>query len=948
MAQNNNIPLEPVMQLPKGCVPALISRFKDPSLNLHLLDENDVQEVREEWEVVHNENVLFSQKGGQTDMLSSFADISIVGGGRGGGKGQPYDAPVVTPFGLRKIGDLEVGSIITDIHGCMQRVICITELGIRKVFRLHFSDGTYVDCTDDHLWKIKQTNRIRKSREINGTGQEADWQLMTMQMIATYIDTKYKRRGRYTGNLLVPLCEPVKFTRSQGRKYKPITDPYIIGAILGDGCITESIEKGAYDALLSCADDEIVSSFESAGIDMSLYGQKENNKAKDYRIKNNTLKADLTNLNMYGHSAYDKFIPEYYKFATLEERWALVQGLMDTDGTADIRGHCSFATVSKQLADDFAFVLRSLGAYVTISKKERYYTKDKKRLKGADCYELYIKIKDSDRLFRIQRKKSRCKPYNGGVSEPTKRIVCYEIIGTDKCRCIAVSDPSALYLTSDFTVTHNSYVLLMNTLYDVTNPHLRAIIFRKELDDLSDIIDTSEEIYKDFGTYNRAKNDMTWNFYNGGWLTFSFHDMEYADFHDRYQGKQYPYIAIDEVTQMSYKKFKVLTMSNRNAYGIRNRIVGSCNPDPDSWVAKFIEWWINQETGLPIPERCGKIRYCFMDGDDVTQIVWGDTREEVFEKCKQTLMQYWKPEFERYGTPQDLFIKSVTFIPASLADNVALMSSDPSYLANLIGQDEETRARFLDGNWKYKAAGHDLIKIEHMERFYDNAEQIDDGVRRVTCDAAFDGGDKCVFWLWVGNHIFDIEVCSKDSKETIKFTQALLERWRVREENFAYDLIGVGQIFKGFFKKAIPFNAKEAVDDKFKGMYYNIKAQVFQYFADHIKDGTYSIAPELLERKFSGKGYKNKTLKEILNEERRVVRFREDDPTRVIDKVKTMKKLIHRSPDFIEGAAIREIWNIKHIHHKPKNLGLVGGVNKRMRHRMSSYTEKLNFGGRRW
>lgn len=493
-----------------------------------------------------------------------------------------------------------------------------------------------------------------------------------------------------------------------------------------------------------------------------------------------------------------------------------------------------------------------------------------------------------------------------------------------------------------------SYVLLMNALYDITNPHLRAIIFRKELDDLSDIIDTSDDIFKEFGTYNRAKNDMTWNFYNGGWLTFSFHEMEYDDFHDRYQGKQYPYIAIDEITQMSYKKFKVLTMSNRNAYGIRNRIVGSCNPDPDSWVARFIAWWIDQETGLPIPERCGKVRYCFMDGDDVTQIVWGDTKEEVFGKCRQTLMQYWKPEYERFGTPQDLFIKSVTFIPASLSDNIALMSSDPSYLANLIGQDEETRARFLEGNWKYKAAGHDLLKIEHMEKFYDNAEQTDDGVRRVTCDAAFDGGDKCVFWLWVGNHIFDIEVCSKDSKETINFTKALLQRWRVREENFAYDLIGVGQIFKGFFKKAVPFNAKEAVDEKFKGMYYNIKAQAFQYFADHIKDGTYSIAPDLLERRFSGKGYKNKTLKEILNEERRCIRFREDDPTRVIDKVKVMKKLIHRSPDFIEGACIREIFNIKNIHHKPKNIGLVGGVSKKTRHRMRNFTEKLNFGGRRW
>ena len=471
-----------------------------------------------------------------------------------------------------------------------------------------------------------------------------------------------------------------------------------------------------------------------------------------------------------------------------------------------------------------------------------------------------------------------------------------------------------------------SYVLLMNALYDITNPHFRAIIFRKELDDLSDIIDTSNEIFSDFGTYNRAKNDMTWNFYNGGWLTFSFHDMEYADFHDRYQGKQYPYIAIDEVTQMSYKKFKVLTMSSRNAYGIRNRIVGSCNPDPDSWVARFIEWWIDQETGLPIPERCGKVRYCFMDGDDVSQIVWGDTREEVFEKCKATLMQYWKQEFERYGTPQELLIRSVTFVPAKLADNVALMSSDPSYLANLIGQDEETRARFLDGNWKYKAAGNDIIKLEHMERFYDNAEQLSDQMRYITCDAAFDGGDKCVFWLWIGNHIADVEACSLDSKKTLQFARELMDRWRVREDHFAYDLIGTGQVFKGFFPKAVPFNAKEGVDDKYKGMYYNIKAQCFMYFADHIKDGTYSISPYVLDKRFSGKNYKNKTVRELLNEERRCIRFREDDPTRVIDKAKGMKRIIHRSPDWIEAATIREIFNIKKISHTPKNLGLIAGA----------------------
>lgn len=494
-----------------------------------------------------------------------------------------------------------------------------------------------------------------------------------------------------------------------------------------------------------------------------------------------------------------------------------------------------------------------------------------------------------------------------------------------------------------------SYVLLMNALYDITNPNFRAIVFRKDLDDLTDIIDTSQELYMPYGTYNRAKNDMTWNFDAGGWLTFSYHAMEYNAFHDRYQGKQYSYIGIDEVTQMSFKKFKVLTMSNRNAYNIRSRIVGSCNPDPDSWVAKFIEWWIDQETGLPIPERAGKIRYCTMSGDYVSQVVWGDSREEVFEKCKDEIMSYWTEDMAEYGKPEDLFIYSVAFVPAKLTDNKALMASNPAYIKSLYGQNDETKARFLDGNWKYKAVGTDIIKMEHMERFYSNAVQTGDGIRRVTCDAAFDGGDQCVFWLWEGNHILDVEASKKDAKNTVDFTRALLERWRVREENFAYDLIGVGQVFKGFFPKAIPFNAKEAVDEKFKGMFYNLKAQAFQYFADHIKDGTYSIEPTILNKRFSGKGYDKKLLSEILNEERRVIRFREDDPTRVIDKVREMKKIIHRSPDFIEGATIREIFNIKSTHHKPKNLGLIAGSPQRQGRFMSRNTFANNmYHGRRW
>jgi hypothetical protein len=286
---------------------------------------------------------------------------------------------------------------------------------------------------------------------------------------------------------------------------------------------------------------------------------------------------------------------------------------------------------------------------------------------------------------------------------------------------------------------------------------------------------------------------------------------------------------------------------------------------------------------------------------------------------------YWRPEYEQYGTPQDLFIKSVTFIEAKLSDNIKLMSSDPTYLANLVNQSEEQRARDLDGNWKYKSAGDDIIKMAHMEAMYSNSIQIGDGVRRASCDAAFDGGDSLVLFLWEGWHIRDIFVCKLDSKKTIYAVKAKLEEWHVREENFTYDLNGLGQIFKGFFPNAMPFNNRESVEEKFKYIYANLKSQAAYMFAQKIINREISIENTLLERKFSGKGFENVPLRQILDKERKAIRKAEESDGNgwtIIKKI-MMKRLVGHSPDFIEAMLMRMIFEIKHKRKHIKGLGLI-------------------------
>lgn len=860
---------------------------------------------------------MIAQQGGQENALRSMADITITGGNRGGGKGQSINDLIITPYGLRRLGDLKVGDTITAIDGGMQKVIHIYELGARDLYRLKFSDGTYVDCTTDHVWKIKKTNHTTKKRLLNKGVLDDDWRLWTMEMIMSHIDkcNDGTFSMKYPINLLVPLCEPVKFTKSFAKFYKPNTDPYIIGAILGDGCITECMLEHFNGVLFTSADSDIVAQFKEAGYNMTCRKKsRPDTQAWDYLIKDKSLIGDIYGLKLDGCDSMSKFIPYIYKFGSIDTRWSLVQGMMDTDGYIDDRGHCFYTTISPALAEDMAFVLRSLGAYVTISRKKAGYKKNGEFIQCNDAYELYIKMSDTERLFRLPRKKLRCRPYNGGASTPTKRIVGYEYVGTDICRCLKVSHPSALYLTRDFTVTHNSITLLMEALKDADKEGFSGLILRNERDDLTNIIKQSNRIFTNYGTYLASKDLMLWHFTAGGDLYFSFHAGDYRKFEIRFQGREYNFIGIDEITHIAYKKFQYIKSCLRNGFGLRGRIIGTCNPDPDSWTAKFIEWWIGED-GNPIKERDGKIRWCYMGGEDETDVIWGGSKEEVYEKAKHKIDPLLKP-----GEDWRDYILSVTFIRAELDDNKKLPKG---YKAMLAGQSDEAVARDLLGNWKFKSAGDDIIKWQHMEDFFNNPSQTGDGVRRCSCDVAFDGGDNLVMWLRIGNHFEDVFACRADSQRTVSIVKGKLSEWGVREENFTYDLNGVGQTFKGFFPKAVPFNNVGAVDDKLKYIYDKIKDQAAYTFAQNLINGKYSINPALLERKFDGSGFKSRTLREILIGERRAIRQDEkyEKAWKLITKL-VMKQLVGHSPDFIESAIYSEIFFITPKKHaRPRGLG---------------------------
>jgi predicted phage terminase large subunit-like protein len=158
-----------------------------------------------------------------------------------------------------------------------------------------------------------------------------------------------------------------------------------------------------------------------------------------------------------------------------------------------------------------------------------------------------------------------------------------------------------------------------------------------------------------------------------------------------WQGSQIPLICFDELTHFTQKQFWYMLSRNRSMCGVRPYVRATCNPDADSWVAELIAWWIDQETGLPIPERAGVLRWFVRIGDN---IIWADRPEELSEY----------QAVNEDGVMAPIPPKSLTFIPAKLTDNRALMKADPGYMANLMALPKVERERLLGGNWKIRAA----------------------------------------------------------------------------------------------------------------------------------------------------------------------------------------------------------------------------------------------------
>ena len=255
-----------------------------------------------------------------------------------------------------------------------------------------------------------------------------------------------------------------------------------------------------------------------------------------------------------------------------------------------------------------------------------------------------------------------------------------------------------------------SYALLLEPLRHVHIPHFRCAIFRRTSEQVrtaGGLWDESCGLYPLVGGLGREQMlDWRWPTQS----TIRFEQLQHEQTKLEYQGAQIALIGFDELTHFTETQFFYLLGRNRTTCGIRPYVRCTTNPDAQSWVARFIAWWIDQDTGYALPERSGVKRY-FVREDE--KFVWSDERQSLTGRYPKQ-------------TP-----KSVTFIPAKLSDNPTLGQKDPDYIANLLALPRVERERLLGGNWKvsestiidgrdlktYSLSGDLLVAIVSGQRF---------------------------------------------------------------------------------------------------------------------------------------------------------------------------------------------------------------------------------------
>ena len=397
------------------------------------------------------------------------------------GKAEFVENRVFTPNGRKKIGDLIVGDEVIGSDGKKYLVRGVYPQGIKDLYRVTFNDDSSVLVCKEHLFSVKSRsfgdntkNKRNKESIVLSVEQMLDENLTLgingsqNNKNRTYNYKTFFKEKNGNNKWQIPIVKPIEFNHNS----LPL-NPYLLGLILGDGGITQ---KGIS---FTTKDDEIVEYIINI-LPKNTQIIKNNNSKYGYRItkinghKNEVIQI-LKELNLMGCGSENKFIPNIYKYSSIESRLEIIKGLMDTDGTCSVsKKGCfegtEFSTTSEKLCNDVIEIVNSLGGIARKKTRKPWYRHKGIKKEGKKSYRVNIKLPEDMNPFKLKRKFNL---YNNPKKYKVGRYIKdikYEGVG--EAVCISVNSPDKLYVTENAIVTHNT----TSTIIAALETHAKKIL----------------------------------------------------------------------------------------------------------------------------------------------------------------------------------------------------------------------------------------------------------------------------------------------------------------------------------------------------------------------------------------------------------------------------------------------------------------------------------------
>lgn len=388
----------------------------------------------------------------------SKGELAIILAAFGVGKAQPLTSKILTPNGWKTMGDVKIGDEVIGKDGNSTKVLGVYPQGSRPIYSVKFNDKTETLCDEEHLWAVNTINQRNRSTKVNGKSvtlpSDDSYKIMKTKDMINNVKVWNNRRLNYR----IPNVDPVNFTKKELS-----IDPYLLGVMLGDGCMTKSNEPN-----FTTKDVEIINEIRKvhSNIKVSTLTKKiEVDNGDEMILVKRTLekvsvlgiKDKLIELGLFGCNSATKFIPSEYLLSTVEDRISILQGLIDTDGYID--GHrIEIISKSKQLSEGITEIVRSLGGKISIKEKETSYNKGGVITYCGIGYRMSISFPNNGVIpARLSRKVNKFNPRTKYSNN--KFINSIEYVGEMEAQCIMVENPEHLYVTDDYIVTHNTTAL---------------------------------------------------------------------------------------------------------------------------------------------------------------------------------------------------------------------------------------------------------------------------------------------------------------------------------------------------------------------------------------------------------------------------------------------------------------------------------------------------------